>query len=223
MGDTKTTFEDDPVLAVFKIGRQRHIDELVAEGHVYMNPASYFRTLEGTLSQADPHEAASYALAADGATFSVERDGTFVPIATLAGPIVGLDPDLVKANLYCLHSRRRSDDDVFSLERLNFGEAAALFRDFDEFLRRLTRSVQAAGYELQHRPVEYVDPKSHRGPMGLFRKFAHYAAQGEWRIAVLPGTGKPLSFRLGDLSDIAMVIPTKGNLKLRPKVHRSDA
>ena len=62
--------------------------------------------------------------------------------------------------------------------------------------------------------VEYVDRRSYTGPMGVFRKFSERAADQEFRVAILPGTGRPLSLRLGDLSDIAIMGMTNERLKL---------
>ena len=48
----------------------------------------------------------------------------------------------------------------------------------------------------------------------MFRKFSERAADQEFRVAILPGTGRPLSLRLGDLSDIAIMGMTNERLKL---------
>jgi hypothetical protein len=59
--------------------------------------------------------------------------------------------------------------------------------------------------------------------MGVFRKFSEHASESELRIAVLPGTGKPLSLRLGNLSDIAIMGSTNERLRLDPKGQPSRA
>jgi hypothetical protein len=62
--------------------------------------------------------------------------------------------------------------------------------------------------------VDYVDRSVYTGPMGPFRKFSRHHAQEELRIAIMPGTGQPMSLRLGSLRDIAMAVPSTGHFKL---------
>ena len=180
-----TNWADDPVVAVFKLGRPEHIDELLSTGHVYMNTAAYYVGLEASDARHDSHEGASYAHAATGARLSKEVHGQFVPIATLTGPVVHRSDELQAANLYCLHARRRSDCcDVFTLNDLRFGEAGLLFLDYTKFLERLTAAAGASGHRVSYELVDYVDPETHRGPLGLFRKFVKHSAQREHRVAI---------------------------------------
>lgn len=209
---------DDPPIAVFKIGAAPHMTDLVEKGHVYMNTAAYYAGLEATDARTDPHEGASFIKQATGGTFSMEVEGKFVPIATIAGPIVGTNDDFKGANLYCLHARRRSNYDLaFRLSSLGFGDTAVIFLDIVEFLRRVTEAAHRAGHRVSYQLVEYVDHGTYSGPMGLFRKFSKYADQSEHRIAILPGAGGPLSLYVGPLHDITKTVSAHDHLKLSRK------
>jgi hypothetical protein len=70
--------------------------------------------------------------------------------------------------------------------------------------------------------VEYVDPRTYIGKMGVFRKFSAFAFQSEARLALLPGTGAPYSLRLGSLSDIAM-LASLIEINQRIKITRAEA
>lgn len=73
------------------------------------------------------------------------------------------------------------------------------------------------GREVEYRLVEYVDLRTHTGPMGPFRKSNAFAGQSEFRIVLPDGDGRPLSLVLGDLRDIALIGAATDTLKLEPK------
>lgn len=142
----------------------------------------------------------------------------------MAGAMRFHDKDLESANLYCLHTRRRREyGTVFELNELGFGYSYVLFLDANEFFRRLDRAVAREGHTLHCGMVNYVDRRTYTGPMGVFRKFAERAADSELRVAILPGTGAPLSLKLGDLSDIAIMGATNERLRLDPNLPSGKA
>jgi hypothetical protein len=209
---------NDPVLAVFKLGTKKDMLDLLDNGHVFMNTASYFTALEDGAGQLDRHEGTSFCKQATGARLDIQTPEGFKPIGNIVGQILMTSDELANANVYCLHARRGShSNDLLNLDQLRFGDSAVLFKDFNEFLRRLIREAERSGYAIQHNLVTYVDRQSYSGPMGIFRKFSDHAAESEWRIAVMPGLGRPISLHLGNLSDIAMIVATTDRLKLVPK------
>ena len=46
---------------------------------------------------------------------------------------------------------------LFSLDHLKFGDAAVLFTNYPEFLRRVARVAERIGHRVSHGLVEYVD------------------------------------------------------------------
>lgn len=211
--------KDDAVIAIFKLGERAYMAELLHEGHVFMNTVSYFADLEDGSRRSDRDEGTGYCRPADGATLKMQHDGEWRTVGTLRGEILVRDRDLATANLYCLHARRRSQyGALLELDRLGFGDSYVLFLDVNEFFRRLNEVATRVSHELRYAMVNYVDRRSYSGSIGVFRKFLERAADSELRVAVLPGTGCPLSLRLGDLSDIAMMGSTSERLRLDPKL-----
>src|SRR5687768_8236092 len=98
------------VLALFKFGERKCMEELLHEGHVYMNTLSYFIKREATdIARSDKYEATSFWMQPDRAKLSVEIKGVFQEIPGLIGPMTWrLDEDL-KANVYCLHAVQPHD------------------------------------------------------------------------------------------------------------------
>jgi hypothetical protein len=165
--------DDDPVLGVVKLGRERDMAALISEGHVYMNPAAYFAAADVDEVRRDDHEGASYCYQATGAVLQMKSTPV---VATVDGPIVFTDDEARKANIYCLHARRRSAcGEAFYLNQFGLGKSGVLLLDFDEFIRRVTVAALAVGRQVKHRLVQYVDPKTYHGPMDLFTKFSKHA------------------------------------------------
>ena len=199
------------------------MEQLLREGHVYMNAVSYFSSLEDGSPRSDADEGTAYARNADGATLEMQQGDEWKMLGTLRGAVRFRDDELLTANLYCLHGRTQADyNQAFELNQLGFGDSYVLFLDANEFIRRLEEGVRRTGHRMSWGVVEYVDRHSYTGPMGVFRKFSERAVDREVRVAVLPGSGGPLSLRLGNLSDIAMIGNTSDRLRLEPKSRPSN-
>lgn len=206
------------VAAVIKLGEERYMTELLHKGHVYMGPLSSFRRIDDGSPRFDPDEGAAYAHNVDGWSLDIDIKGHWQPLGTTIGALRASDPTLYDVNLYCLHVRTHRDlGRIIEFDKLGLGDAMVVFREPSEFMRRLDRAATAAGQKLKVGFVEYVDRKSYSGPMGLLRKFSEHEAEQELRIAALPGTGDPLSLWLGDLSDIALMLPTNKRVRLDPR------
>ena len=92
----------------------------------------------------------------------------------------------------------------------------------EEFLRRVHAVAAQNNVTLKQGLVEYVDRAKHNGPVGIFRKFADFAYQSEFRIAVVPGAKGPFSLTVGDLSDI-LIVGDLCNLSERIRIQPSDS
>ena len=139
------------------------------------------------------------------AKLSVEIDGAFHEIPGICGPITLGSDELRLVNVYCMYALRASHaPDLIDPRDFAFGDAFAVFTDGDEFFRRLRHAASAQGLQVTWRLVQYVDRDTYHGKVGVFRKFSAFSYQSELRIAIFPGTGKPFSIRLGDLSDITL-------------------
>jgi hypothetical protein len=210
---------EDNLVALFKLGQKAHMEEVLHEGHVYMNTVAHFAALEDGSPRADPDEGTAFSRNADGATLKMQHGDEWHTLGKVRGTVRLRDDALLPVNLYCLHGLTRSDyGQVFQLDQLGFGESYVLLIDADEFLRRLSDAIAKVGHRMSWNIVKYVDRGDHHGAMGVFRKYAERAADREVRVAALPGSGGPLSLHLGNLSDIAMIGNSSDRLKLEPKM-----
>ena len=51
---------EDPLIAIFKLGKKAHMEELLNKGHVFMNAIAYFSSLEEASPRSDPDEGTRY-------------------------------------------------------------------------------------------------------------------------------------------------------------------
>jgi hypothetical protein len=194
--------DDDPIKVLFKLGPREYMDQLLHEGLVYMNTLDYF-------ARRDPGEGTAFWVSARS-TIDIEDHGDWRRLGVIRDPVRVSSDYLGNANLYCLHAMTSNDiGTTFKLSELGFGDTFVLIVDSTEFFQRLSVAAGNHGQELICRMVRYVDKRSYVGPMGPFSKFAEYAAaraaDRELRALAIPGLGGPLTLRLGDLSDIAVI------------------
>ena len=124
----------DRLIALFKIGEKKYMEELLHEGHVFMNPIHYYAKLEASSPRHDPDEGTTYSKNADGGLLKMEHEGTWHPIGTLRGAIRFRDKNLAAINVYSLHGKTQRDyGTVFELKELRFGDSYVLFLDANEF------------------------------------------------------------------------------------------
>lgn len=209
------------IIGLFKFGERRFMEELVTEGHVYMNTLAYHAELEKGSPRADEDEGAALCIFATGGEIQIEKDGTWSTLGTLNGPLIAKDPAVLNANAYCMFTFREGRA-MIDPRNLDFGDTFVAFLDGDEFLRRVRVAAVREGLDLTTSLVQYVDRETYSGEMGPFRKFSEYAYQSEIRLLSRPGRGTALSLRVGSLADITRLGPLQ-DLHRRVRVGKSEA
>lgn len=197
----------DRVLALFRFGEHRYIEQLVREGHLYMNPLSHFASYETGTPRSDEYEGTLVSMQPQRVKLLVESesDRVFREIPEICGPISYRGDAVCRVNVYCMYALRASRaSDLIDPRNFALGDTYAVFTDGDEFFRRLRRAAGIQGLKLTWRLVEYIDRDTYHGKVGVFRKLSTFSYQSELRIAIFPGTGGPFSLRLGDLSAITL-------------------
>jgi hypothetical protein len=136
----------------------------------------------------------------------MEREGPWVSLGTISGPVRVRHRANLTANVFCMYVLRGSHATTgIDARHRDFGDTFVVFTDGDEFLARARAAAERLGLEMQSKLVEYVDPLVYRGSMGIFRKYARFSFQSECRLALLPGNGAPFCLRLGSLADICLI------------------
>lgn len=194
------------------------MEELLHQGRILLNPLSYFAELEESSPRSDADEGLTFIQEADGALLRLQDGGEWVDVANVTDYLRFRESGWDRVNVLCLHAKLEKDyEQVFSLANLGFGDHFVLIVDAKEFFRRVEVEVDALGHSVETGLVTYVTEPTTAGKLiqiGPFRKFSRHAAEQEYRLAVFPGTGKPLWLELGDLSDIAMMGNGSADYKL---------
>ena len=161
--------EDDQIRAILKFQKRRYIEEFVGEGHLYMNPLSYFVEC-GTPSKLtdvryDRDDGVSDWLQPSIAKLSIKVNGKFEEIPGICGPIRYHRSDALRANVFCMYGLRTIGVPPWVDERnFNFGDTFAILIDADEFLRRVEIAANQTEHKIRWSPVEYVDRSTYHGP-----------------------------------------------------------
>lgn len=199
----------DRVLGIFKFGKLKHIEEFVNEGHLYMNPLSYFRNREaqGDALRYDKHEGAAHCEQATGGKLQMMQDDQWITMGTIQGPIISSDNSKDTTKVFCMYALRDSSCGVVDTLNFEFGDTYAVMINGDAFLDRVKKTTKRQRLIITWGLVEYVDRESYSGPMGCFRKFSDFEYQSEFRIAIESETKEPFSLYVGDLSEMAKIGP----------------
>ena len=109
-----------------------------------------------------------------------------------------------------------------------FGAYAVVIDNRHErtFLDMVRKAAKYRGYEMSSEAVTYRTDDMPREPLDAFRKSPRFAPENEFRIALLGGedVGTDLHLDIGDLSEIAEIVPTNtlGSLQLLLRCPRVD-
>jgi len=209
------TAESEGDYRLMKFTQFEYANDLMLHGTVFMQPLSVFPKVKDPVI-GDPNEGLWKRYTAENPSFQSFKINTGgkdieVPIRELR-----LNSTERRHGVYCMRwmSVREPLEPVLMFfandKRMQrFGDAAVVFRDSSEFVRRMFLAARTAGYELDSRPMEYF-PTAHCGPMNAFRKLATYSYQNEWRFLTDKPIGdQPLVLKLGSLIDVAQCFRVK--------------
>jgi hypothetical protein len=139
----------------------------------------------------------------------MKQGDAWVDIGKILGQILASDGSEEITNVFCMYAfLEKAATAKIDPRNFEFGDTYAVFTNGDEFIRRVRKAAERENLTFKHDLVHYVDRSKYNGTMGVFRKFADFANQSEFRISVVSGSKGPYSLRVGDLSDITMT----GNL-----------
>ena len=197
-----------------KVGEKKHMESLIRKGIVFTRPIQYYRQIESKNLQGDPNEGSAYINQIKNLEISL--GGTLIGIAN-RGQVYFTHPE-DQGNIFCLYGietnaltleEKRLQKFNFSLSGLNFGDTAVLIFDPGEFIRRVEDAAKIKGLDIQCAPVNYFNADTFNGELSPFYKSRKYADQKEVRIWIPNKLNLDLTFEVGNLSDISVMVPIK--------------
>ena len=209
---------------LIKFMDEEHVDSFLSEGLLYMNTIEYFRKYQDDdpALRGDAHEGLA-------ASYLPDKVNVMIGGKIINGAIGKVDVRLNaqdNTNIYSMTIL--SDKDILdagdnglliSEKFKKFGNKAVIIsgNNIPEFWRRVQNSLDnsvsltsCTDEPVAAKKVTYLNRYDNHCSLDVFNKFQEYSWQYEWRLA-LKQSDKigPLEFRIGDLSDIAVVADTK--------------
>lgn len=196
-----------------KIGQRVHMEDLLKNGTLYMNPLSEHSTFEENKVRGDEHEALFRLVQAKQCRIFAQIDGEpasermeINSTTGLIGQVKFGFPDMLTIPTYSMFFPEFDKKGrVYFDQRLwEFGDTIVVVEDEEEFFKRLLKARDDQGIKLEATHISYVDKESYSGEMGFFRKLKEYEYQAEWRC-MAHCSKAPLPFKLGSIEDIAKI------------------
>ena len=206
-----------------RIGEEKYIDLLQKKGHIYCNTIRYFRSIENDNNRGDKNEGKVFIKQAKNLEVLVK--GEIIGIAEKAQ--IYFDNDKNTGNIFCIYGVESStiDQTIISRQKVlieeesrDFGKAALLIFDIQEFLNRISESLKALRKEFKIEPVYYFDPNTYQGKLNPYFKSNKYKHQNEVRLLIQNTEEEPFEFYIGDISDISRKIPVSDLNKIEVEV-----
>ena len=192
------------------------------EGTIFANPLSHFKQLEERDIRRDTEEGIMTMPLTEGFKLEITSTAIDKPIVLNRDDLVEpptLRPNWFNAiNLFCMqiiNIHREGNTGILKIpsRATSFGRYAVVILDVGEFIRRVTKAVDRAGYRLSYKQVEYYDSTTgiHTSLTTLepiFTKRNDYQEEQEFRIAIDRGLAVPIPLKLdiGPIHDIAKLI-----------------
>lgn len=192
------------------------------EGLIYMNTLKYFVDLEATRFIQDPIELSTSRQIVMGGNVTLQIEEAVISLS-----------DYTIAPIVCHSFYADEGPNIFSISKLEFkntlienGELITALKKLQgerdswlcitnvkEFMKRVDNAFKAERIQLICGDVEYreIDPNNFK--RDCFIKDQKFKHQKEFRLATI-GNGKtPLKVKVGDISDISLLIDCRENSK----------
>jgi hypothetical protein len=196
-----------------KIGQRKNMESLLNDGSVYMHQLKYYKKLENDNIIGDNNEglAAYYSGLNPTLTCQIKSEIKLISFHPKEIKIFGVHNEHA---VYCMYEFNSGDIDIDTWAKnidkriFGFGDTMIIIRLPKVFYKKLYKTAQKAGYELDSRPIEYVS-SNYCGEIGPFRKFDEYKYQSEIRFITNKPTDGILQLKLGSLKEISIMIDLK--------------
>lgn len=213
------TPESNEIELIIKLGEREHMQSLLEDGILYMNPLEFYRTLEADDERRDPNEGTERFHNRSSGVLKIKNSetGDFEEIAKLTHSRIRiLNSNLQKLNVFCSYYLRTKlpvnnlGAVITQRTKVGFGDYAVVIADAVEFVTRVKQAAIEKGYKHFRSLVKYVDFSQDDFEVGPFVKDQAFAHQNELRIAVhtAENSGSAIKLEIGSLEDIAVMLRT---------------
>lgn len=220
--ENRGPISDIPLTLMVKFGQKEHLEDL-QKGILYCKTVREFAKMEGDIRH-DPNEGIS--------SLEQMKDGIIEmkPVDSLPdhpwqkfGFKKGIFTTYRKGNIFCMSrfiipSGNKIAEIELSPQFDEFGGHFLVVMNQPIFFDRLKVAIDKGKYNVSGNIVEYVNLEKHTGKRSPFIKDQKDSWQVEYRIYFDTEMEEPLSFEMGNISDITIIAPMPKNRKFQFKI-----
>ncbi|MBW3469036.1 hypothetical protein [Arthrospiribacter ruber] len=184
------------------------MDKLLKSGEVYFNTIEFFRKNDvDDFLRGDFAEGLKYSPLPNFRIPSLEEYGIKFKNAKING-----DTDISHLySMYMVTTEFWEGNIHFDKRILEFGDYALIIKP-REFLEKV---IKASKYEIKYGPAVYYRTPTIPLSLNPFSKREEFKYQNEFRFVINSSSKDPIKIKIGDISDIATMIPTETLLKIK--------
>lgn len=195
--------------AVLKIGKKRHMEDLIYNGSILLKRLSYYQK----------HENPEICDENEGLTHLYQSD--YIKKFTIDGKeITPMNQIKLRINnypnpfIYCMYGIYPEDIVISIDERCNeFGDTVVLITDINKFRDRIYKATNS----LSSQRVEYIPLNKYNGKLNVYTKTDNFSHQKEFRFSIeSKDNAREKLIKIGSLEDIAIIKNIK-DLKITRK------
>lgn len=190
-----------------KIGQKQYMKKLLKKGEVYFNTVDFFRKNDvDDYLRGDFAEGLKYSPLPNFRAPSLEKLGITIKNAKIDG-----DADISHLySMYMLTNEFWEGKIHFDKRILEFGDCAVIIKP-REFIEKVKK---ASKYEIKYEPAVYYKTPIIPLTLTSFSKREEFKYQNEFRFVIISSSKEAIKIRIGNISDIATMIPTETLLKI---------
>lgn len=200
--------------ALLKFGKLEHLLSLRNEGNLHCKTLKYFAELEDECHRGDPLEAVTYFYNFDGGNVHLKAidapDEEYQLLGVADTGTLYHSYESSPGNLFCMYSFRIGQDELnkeFTIpeECTKMGDHYLVIKNYEEFLRRVSKSLSELNLEARHGFVGYKDFSKFTGSKTVFEKDIEFAFQKEFRIFIQTNIQQAIDIKIGSIADISEI------------------
>ena len=211
--------DNNQPIVLIKFQDEPYVKPFYEQGSIYMNPLSYFQTIDDDHIRGDKLENSTHFLQSHKISTSINKQ--LVPTVEaiiLYNPCDDIDKF---THIFCMSSLchgdyLEKDEKIFDERVFEFGNHLVIIHNLKKFfiqlissLKQLKKEKKILAYKTDR--INYFDPANYHGKTDAFDKSARYSWQKEWRVAIRTPpnfSNKPFQFKIGKLNDISAILKT---------------
>ncbi|RPA67391.1 hypothetical protein EF405_16135 [Cyclobacteriaceae bacterium YHN15] len=187
---------------LIKIGQREYMEKLLNSGEVYFNTIDFFRKNDfGDYLRGDFAEGLKYSPLPNFRIPSLEKHGIKFKNAKING-----DTEISHLySMYMLTNEFWEGKMHFAKKIIEFGDYAVIIKP-REFLEKILKKAKV---EVKYGPSSYYRTPTIPLSLNPFSKREEFKYQNEFRFVINSNLKDPVIIKIGDISDIAIIVPTE--------------